>query len=207
MKKGKRLEMKRYLVVITILLLLVVFCGGCAGSDSSQNGFFLTVTQPTNESITNNDKVEVTGITVPSAVVSVNGDIAGVDTEGNFTMMVTLEEGPNLIEVIASDLNGDQESSTLTTIYVPLENTEAGLFLSVTQPENNSTTSSNKSEVKGITSPEAVVTINGELAEVDAEGNFTMTVALEEGPNLIEVIASDTEGNQESRTFAVIYVP
>ncbi len=51
------------------------------------------------------------------------------------------------------------------------------------------------------------MSVNGELAEVDEEGNFTMMVVLEEGPNIIEVIASDLEGNEESRTLVIIYVP
>jgi hypothetical protein len=49
--------------------------------------------------------------------------------------------------------------------------------------------------------------VNGELAEVDNQGNFTTLVVLEEGPNLIEVVASDLEGNQESHTLVTIYEP
>jgi len=209
--------MKQCLVAMTVLILSMVCSGGCAGSGSStpseadsdmpESGFFLTMTQSADESIINADKVEVIGITVPSAVVSVNGNLVEVDAEGNFTMMVVLEEGPNLIEVIASDSEGNQESRTLVIIYVPSETTEAGFFLTVTQPVNDSNTTSDKVEVKGLTSPGAVVTVNGELAEVDEEGNFTMMIVLEDGPNLIEVIASDSEGNQESRTLATIYVP
>ncbi len=81
--------------------------------------FFLTVTQPADDSIINADKVEVMGRTTPGAVVSVNGELAEVDEEGNFTMMVVLEEGPNIIEVLASDLEGNEDSRTLVIIYVP----------------------------------------------------------------------------------------
>jgi len=81
--------------------------------------FFLTVTEPTDNSIINADKVEVKGRTTPGAIVSVNGELAEVDEGGNFTMMVVLEEGPNIIEVIASDLEGNEESRTLVIIYVP----------------------------------------------------------------------------------------
>lgn len=209
--------MKPYLVAMMFLILSMVFGAGCTGSgsptpseldsDITKNGFFLTMTQPIDESIINTDKVEVIGVTVPNAVVSVNGNLAEVDAEGNFTMMVVLEEGPNLIEVIASDSEGNQESHTLVIINVPSETTETGFFLTVTQPDDNSTTTSDKVEVKGLTSPGVVVTVNGNLAEVNEEGNFTMMVVLEEGPNLIEVIASDSEGNQESHTLATIYVP
>ena len=121
--------------------------------------------------------------------------------------MVVLEEGPNLIEVIASDIEGNQDSNTLIVIYVPSEILETSFFLNVTQPVDNSSTNSNKIEVKGYTSPGAVVTVNGELADVNDEGTFTTIINLEEGPNLIEVIASDIEGNQDSQTLVAIYVP
>ena len=213
--------MKQCLAATMVLVLSMVFATGCAGSESpittpttpettseiSDSGLFLTVTQPANESIINADRVEVMGITVPGAVVSVNGNPTEVDEEGNFTMMVALEEGPNLIEIIASDVQGNQESHPLVLIYVPAEMAETGLFLTVTQPVDNSTTNSGEVEVKGRTSPGAVVSVNGELAEVDDGGNFTTMVVLEEGPNIIEVIASDLEGNQESSTLAIIYVP
>ena len=121
--------MKQCLVAMMVLVLSMVFGAGCTGSgsptpseldsDIPKNGFFLTMTQPTDESIVNADKVEVIGITVPKAVVSANGNLAEVDEEGNFTMMVVLEEGPNIIEVIASHLEGNEESRTLVIIYVP----------------------------------------------------------------------------------------
>jgi len=111
------------------------------------------------------------------------------------------------MEVIASDLEGYQESYSLAIIYVPSEMPETGFYLTVTQPVDNSSTNSNEVEVKGRTSPGAVVTVNGELAEIDNGGNFTMMVFLEEGPNLMEVIASDLEGNQETSTKVIIYVP
>ncbi len=82
-------------------------------------GFFLTVAQPADNSIITVDKVEVRGRTTPGAVVSVNGELVEVDGEGNFTTMVVLEEGPNIIEVIASDLEGNEESRILVIIYVP----------------------------------------------------------------------------------------
>ena len=84
-----------------------------------KTGFFLTITEPADNSIINTDKVEVRGRTIPRAVVSVNGELVEVEQEGNFTTMVVLEEGPNTIEVIASDLEGNEESRILVIIYVP----------------------------------------------------------------------------------------
>ena len=41
----------------------------------------------------------------------------------------------------------------------------------------------------------------------DQNGNFSVNIYLEEGPNLVEVIASDQYGNENSVTIVVTYVP
>ena len=199
-------------VVALVAVLLLVLIAACAPTPALKPEFSLMVTQPTDESIINADKVEVIGITTPGAVVSINGELAEVDEGGNFTMMVVLEEGPNIIEVIASDLEGNEESRTLVIMYVsspeaPPQVPETGFFLTVTEPADESIINVDKVEVIGTTIPGAVVSINGELVEVDEEGNFTMMVVLEEGPNTIEVIASDLEGNEESHILVIVYIP
>ncbi len=55
--------------------------------------------------------------------------------------------------------------------------------------------------------PNSTVTVNGILVDVDADGAFTTTVILEEGPNLLEVIASDLTGEQRFAVLSVIYIP
>jgi hypothetical protein len=66
-------------------------------------------------------------------------------------------------------------------------------------------------EYGGTTTPGASVSvlINNEpaTAYVTAEGQFRVTVALDEGPNHIEVVASDSHGNEEYSSVTVMYVP
>jgi len=50
--------------------------------------------------------------------------------------------------------------------------------------------------VQGTTLPGAVVSIDGNLADTDDQGNFGGTVALDQGANEIVVVASDDQGNQ-----------
>ena len=80
---------------------------------------FLEIREPANESNVNDTPLVVVGITVPDAVVSVDGQTAEVNAQGQFVVLVSLEGGPNLIEVVASDLAGAQESALLTVIYIP----------------------------------------------------------------------------------------
>ena len=81
--------------------------------------FFLLVTEPIGDSVVSSSPVTVTGSTTPDAVVSINGESMEVDIEGAFSADVILEEGPNVIEVVASNLQGNQESVILVLIYLP----------------------------------------------------------------------------------------
>ena len=64
-------------------------------------------------------EIPVTGRSSPDATVSVNGQLATIDESGNFEALLPLGEGPNLMEVIASDLAGDMRTNVLTVIYQP----------------------------------------------------------------------------------------
>jgi len=58
--------------------------------------------------------------------------------------------------------------------------------------------------VQGMTLSGAVVSIDGNLADVDAQGTFAGVAVLAEGANAIDVVASDDQGNQLSTTLYVI---
>jgi hypothetical protein len=81
--------------------------------------FFLTVLSPLSETVVSQSPIEVRGRTVVDAVVSVNGQVVPVNATGEFSTQVSLVEGPNDIEVIASDFRGGYETHVITVIYVP----------------------------------------------------------------------------------------
>ena len=81
--------------------------------------FFLEVLSPKNESVVAGALIEVSGYTVPDAVVTVNGQVVEVQADGAFVSALQLEAGPNTIDVIASDFSGNQASEILTVVYVP----------------------------------------------------------------------------------------
>lgn len=84
-----------------------------------QESLFLEISEPENESVFNEEPIVVRGFTTPDAVVSVNGDVVDVDAQGEFAVVLSLEPGPNIIEIVASDMAGDQESAMLAVIYIP----------------------------------------------------------------------------------------
>jgi len=79
----------------------------------------VTVVEPVNDSTVTSPTVTVKGITNTDAVVSVNGKIVSVDAAGDFSEPVSLDPGPNLIEVLASDFYGNSASVLITVIYNP----------------------------------------------------------------------------------------
>lgn len=81
---------------------------GDAPADSSVP-LFLTVTAPADELLevpAGTASVTISGKTVPSAVLSVNGNLVIPDSSGNFQVTVPVDDDVTLVEVVASDVTG-----------------------------------------------------------------------------------------------------
>ncbi len=79
--------------------------------------------------------------------------------------------------------------------------------LRVDSPQEDATVNAPQIQVSGMASPGAVVTVNDIILIAGADGRFTATVPLDEGPNLIEVIASNDSGDEKAIELTVIYEP
>ena len=79
----------------------------------------MKITNLPKESVVRTDTVSLSGITTADAVVSVNGVLVDVEGDGSFNTAVPLQGGLNLIEVVASDFQGNRVSSVLTIIFLP----------------------------------------------------------------------------------------
>lgn len=80
---------------------------------------FLQVVEPAREVIEVSGataRVTVVGKTVPSAVVSVNGELIDPDGAGTFRAEVDLEDDITLIEVVASDASGRELRAQRTVV-------------------------------------------------------------------------------------------
>lgn len=80
--------------------------------------------------------LNILGRTSPDATVSVNGQMAVVDETGAFGMpqFLKLAEGPNLVELIASDLAGQVLSRVFTTISDPVNRGLSGRVTGIASP-------------------------------------------------------------------------
>lgn len=60
--------------------------------------------------------------------------------------------------------------------------------------------------LKGVTSPGAIVTANGNLATIRKDGHFAVRVPLRHGKNRIQVVSQDATGSRKEKTFPCVTV-
>ncbi|MEO5887732.1 MAG: hypothetical protein ABIQ77_08720 [Anaerolineales bacterium] len=88
-------------------------------SANTSGTLWLQVLSPQDEAIVNSPQLEVSGSAPAGAVISVNDEILIVGNDQQFKTTVSLDEGPNLIEIIASDDHGNETSLLRTVTYEP----------------------------------------------------------------------------------------
>lgn len=85
--------------------------------------------------------------------------------------------------------------------------TRAALWIEVVSPLDGAVVNTSQIEVVGSAPAGAVITIGDQILIVGADGRFKAALSLEEGPNVIEVAASDVQGNETTLILTVTYEP
>ena len=147
----------------------------------------------------------VAGETNPGVTVIVGNRRAIVSNVGEFSVTASLNEGVNVVEVIATDSFGDQlREFILVNFVMP---TPAPFVLLVTDPMDTLVVATELVGVGGSTLPQAIVSVNGVGLGVDEDGEFSTAVRLSRGVNTIEVIARNTDGEVLRIQRTVVYSP
>ena len=101
-------------------------------------------------------------------------------------------------------LSGQKVTQTESEIKVSDQTGDSQeIFLEITSPEDGSTVSSPYISVKGKTLSGADVFVNDKETKSDSKGNFSVSLVLDEGENLIVVIVNDAGGNFIEREVEV----
>ena len=150
------------------------------------------------------DVIRVMGKTRVDAVVGVNGTPVEVSLDGSFHLDLELENGANLIDVVATTLSGETAFQQAAVFFI---STAAGLPFTLFYPPDGLVVSDPDIPVFGGTRVDAVVGVNGVPVDINSLGIFSASVTLEEGGNFIEVLATDIDGNVRFQTVAVFYLP
>ena len=146
--------------------------------------------------------VRVTGLTSGNEIV-VNGIPVEVFEDRTFQLDLSLIDGVNGIKVVASDPGGQTASRQLVVYVSPTP----GLPFTLLYPPDGLTVSQPDVMVLGVTTLDAIVGVNQIPVEVNSFGIFSASVALEEGANLVEVVATNIQGNIQFEAVVVFYTP
>ncbi len=178
--------------------------------NETQNGvIFPPVLQPI-YSATNSATINITGYAEVSDNVSLylNGDQFGstlVSKDGTFSFPdVQLKNGSNTIYDKAQ-VTGGKESSNSNTLTVLYKKSNPKLELA--GPDDNATVNTEQKMVvvSGLTDPEDTVTVNDHIVVVNPDGSFSYQQSLNDGDNTINIVATDSAGNQTKTTRHVKY--
>jgi hypothetical protein len=147
--------------------------------------------------MTQNEVLDIIGVTELGATVTVNNDPVTMDLT-LFHTTLTLKEGYNEVHVVAKDMLGNRAEhvikATLDTIAPPLI---------VTEPIADDVLGVRSTTVNGQTEIGARVTVNG-VVVANVGGMFSTRVTLFEGPNVILVTATDAVGNLNTIRVPVV---
>ena len=81
----------------------------------------LEITDPKNNSTVNNPEITVVGKTVAGASIFVNNKELTADSAGKFSTPLTLDEGENIIVVVANDELGNYSEKEINVTLATLE--------------------------------------------------------------------------------------
>lgn len=107
------------LALISILLAACGAAGGTAGVAQTSGSLTVRVLQPEDGATVHSDTVTVKGEAPAETVVTVNDDILVVGSDEKFETNVLLDEGPNVIEIVASDLESNEVDFEISVTYEP----------------------------------------------------------------------------------------
>ena len=194
----------RFLPVAAVMILILTACGGDeaipAGIETEQS----------------------TSTTPPVTLPATPAPTIAVLAESTPTPSVIPTVVPTVIPTVIPTLAPPRPAATLTVPTVLTATPEpeaptgptpvpqsAALDLDVTFPPEDMIVDSETITVTGIASPDATVSVNGNLAIPDADGRFSLELIIspDENPLAIEVIATSVAEEELSLVRTVIFVP
>jgi uncharacterized protein YfaP (DUF2135 family) len=180
------------------------------GTKKSSNNFISPPFLNQTYTATNSAQVSISGTALPKETVKLivngsTGDSTQTKDDGTFTFSnISLTSGQNSITAKAKNDKGD-ESDFSNQITITYSNKQPSLTIDSPSDGQSFQKAQNSITVSGKTDSGDKVTVNGFWAIVDDNGQYTYTLALQNGDNKIEVISTDSAGNQTKLTKTVKY--
>ncbi|MDA1256885.1 MAG: DUF4382 domain-containing protein [Chloroflexi bacterium] len=112
---------------------------------------------------------------------------------------------PTLTPIDELDLTS---TATPEDAPTPTQSPVGEFFLSIEAPESlEAVTTAQEFEVVGRSSLDALISVNDTVVELDVDGRFSVSVPLEDGVNVVEVVASVASGEELSEVLVIIREP
>ena len=146
-----------------------------------------------------------TGLTLVLYVNNSEFKKLAVGEDGTFMVAnVSLTNGTNTISAKLTDAK-DNVSDLSNIVSVTYGNTPPRLVIS--DPTDNTTISGdlNTVTVNGMTDDNVTVTINDRMVVIKTDNSFSYNYPLNEGDNILNIVATDTAGNQTTVQHKVTY--
>lgn len=213
------LRIRNLIIIIVSTLIALAGCGGGGGSSGIGHGgggatapLAIVITSPAKGTVTQSDKIDVTGKVSGATALTVNGTAAAVASAGNnvaFTVHdIPLKEGTNSIVLTASNAKG----AVLTKSIAVRRDTDPPVVV-IETPKNLDRFITNTIDVAGtvndlapgatINDDDVTVTVNGAPAPVKNRSFLLHNFSLVLGENTITAIATDKAGNMATQTIKV----
>jgi len=167
----------------------------------------MTVGSPT---LTSQSSYTLSGSLNESATLTVNGQAASVDASYNFSAIVTLSEGTNLLTLVATDTVGN--SATLifnvTLDTTPPAPPATGSMAIIDNGDGSSVTvngSANSVEANAVVTITHSTTAETATTTAAADGSFSAVINAQDG-DVLSVVATDILGQSSSATVLTVNI-
>ncbi|MBD1379941.1 S8 family peptidase [Metabacillus arenae] len=163
------------------------------------------ITSPKDGSYTSEERITIEGNSAPTTQVHIyNGKkeaaFAETTEDGTFSSEVTLQNGENILTAKASTGAGMTDASE--AVKVTLDQSKPKL--TIDSPKNGDKLNSEAATVEGTVQDEnlAWVKVNGKKAKIE-NGEYSRRILLENGTNVIKVVAQDKAGNRVNKKVTI----
>jgi flagellar hook assembly protein FlgD len=162
-----------------------------------------TITSPVDNTKTNQAYLTITGTSDEGSSVTVNSIPVYTDLSGSFSMPLDLMPGINTITIVVTDSSGNVNTIYRTVIFD--ESVPTVLSIELFDVPENLVTGRTPFAFKGKVEPGSTVTVNGMKVNPDSYGNFSFSIPLNNGKNLINIVAISSTGSETSLSRTIIY--
>lgn len=196
-------------ILVGFSVLVDKLRGASPASSSSQSVLLPPILDPL-PTATNSATLTVSGAGSPGniLILYVNNSEAKkltIPSDGRFSVAdLKFTDGDNTVSAKLTDEKQNvSDLSNVLTVTVK----RSPPSLEVTSPAPNATITGDKHsvDISGKTEEESTVTVNDRFVVVRTDGSFFYTYPLNDGDNLLKVVATDAAGNQTIVERKVVY--